>query len=146
MQKAHLLTIVKFKQRKYFYRIYYYTYSISFTMLLSVSATNISNIWYLSNYGSDDNDCHSARTPCKNLQTVLDKTTDGAVIYVLSLFLALDMNIQPCHYNERRECCTVESSISYTITTYNETYFTPTCYSKSNHISFFTINFNFNKH
>ena len=127
--------------------MYYYTYSISFILLLSVSAINnsttwyvsdngsgsLNNIWYVSDYGSDDNDCHSARIPCKNLQTVLDRATDGADIYVMSPTLSLGMIIKPCFGDN---CCTVESSISYTITTYNETYFTPTCYSKSNHISF----------
>ena len=113
--------------------MYYYTYSISFILVLSGSAIHISNTWYVSHYGSDDNDCRSARTPCKNLQTVLDKATNGAVIYVLSLFLVFEKNIKPCHYNERSVCCTVESSTSYTITTYNRAYFRPIC-SKLNYI------------
>ena len=43
-----------------------------------ICISEISNIWYVSDDGSDDNDCHSASTPCRNLQTVLDRATDGA--------------------------------------------------------------------
>ena len=123
--------------------MYYYTYSISFILLLSVSAIHISNTWYVSDDGLDNNDCHSARTPCKNLQTVLDRATDGADIYVISPTLSLGMIIKPCHIPG--SCCRVESSISYTITAYNETHFTPTCHRKSNHIIYY-ISFNFTKH
>ena len=93
------------------------------------SAFNISNIWYVSDYGSDENDCHSASAPCRNLQAVLDRATYDADIYVISPTLSLGMIIkrQGWEYS-----CMVESSISYTITTYNETHFTPTC-RKSNH-------------
>ena len=103
-------------------------------MFLYASAFNISNIWYVSNYGLDNNDCHSVRTPCKNLQTVLDRATDGADMYVTSHTVSLGMIIKPSrHYGN---CCRVESSISYTITTYNETYFTPTC-GKLNYIIYY---------
>ena len=114
-------------------------------MFLYASAPKISNIWYVSDDGLDNNNCHSASAPCKNLQTVLDRATDGADIYVTSSTLALGIIKRQCQYNQDSNCCTVESSISYTITTYNETYFTPTC-SKSNHISLFTIYFNFDEH
>ena len=50
----------------------------------------LDNIWYVSDSGSDDNDCHSESAPCKNLQTVLDRATDGADIYVTSATLSLD--------------------------------------------------------
>ena len=96
-------------------------------MFLYASAPKISNIWYVSDDGLDNNDCHSARTQCKNLQTVLDRATYGADIYVISPTLSLGMIIKPCHVYEKWNCCAVESSLSYTITTYNETYFTPTC-------------------
>ena len=93
------------------------------------SAFNISNIWYVSDYGSDENDCHSTYAPCQNLHTVLEKSTDGADIYVISPTLSFGMIIKRQGWEH---CCMVESSISYTITTYNETHFTPTC-RKSNH-------------
>ena len=48
-----------------------------------------SNTWFLSEFGSDDNDCHSEFTQCRNLQTVLDRATDGADIYVTSWRLPL---------------------------------------------------------
>ena len=115
--------------------MYDYTYLISFILLLSVSAIHISNTWYVSDSGSDDNDCHSVSAPCRILQTVLDRATDGADIYVTSPTLSLGMNKKRCHYIDRT-CCTVESSISYTITTYNETYFTPTC-GKLNYIIYY---------
>ena len=50
----------------------------------------LDNIWYVSDSGSDDNDCHSESAPCKNLQTVLDRATDGADIYITSETLSLD--------------------------------------------------------
>ena len=47
-----------------------------------------SNIWYVSDYGSDANHCHVPTVPCKNLQTVLDRAAkmygDDAQIYVTS--------------------------------------------------------------
>ena len=45
---------------------------------------------YISDFGSDDNDCHLESAPCRNLQTVLDRATDGADIYVTSKTLSLD--------------------------------------------------------
>ena len=62
------------------------------------------NIWYVSDYGSDDNDCHSASASCWNLQTVLDRATDGADIYVTSDTLSLD-----------GFSCYISSPLSYTI-------------------------------
>ena len=47
--------------------------------------TVYSNIWYVSDDGSDDSDCHSASAPCRNLQIVLDRAANGADIYVTSL-------------------------------------------------------------
>ena len=60
----------------------------------------LDNIWYVSDYGSDDNDCHSESAPCRNLQTVLDRATDGADIYVTSATLSLGAD------------CTVTTNIS----------------------------------
>ena len=51
-------------------------------MLIKFVDFKSNNIWYVSDDGSDDNDCHSASAPCRNLQTVLNNATDGADIYV----------------------------------------------------------------
>ena len=45
----------------------------------------------MSDGGSDDNDCCLGSTPCRNLQTVLDRARDGAHIYVTSPTLSLDV-------------------------------------------------------
>ncbi len=49
-----------------------------------ICLTEQPNIWFVSAYGSDENDCHTESTPCKNLQTVLNRAEDGADIYVTS--------------------------------------------------------------
>ena len=67
-----------------------------------------SNIWYVSDDGSDDNGCHSASTPCRNLQTVLNRATDGADIYVTSPTLSID-------YIKKDGRCIISSSLSYTL-------------------------------
>ena len=54
----------------------------------------------MSDYGTDDNDCHSESVPCRNLQTVMDRATDGADVYVTSNILSLST-------------CIVNSTISY---------------------------------
>ena len=66
----------------------------------------------MSNDGSGDNDCHSESAPCRNLQTVLHRETDGADIYVISQTLSLDSNIHQCLYGP---CCLVDSSLSYNL-------------------------------
>ena len=53
-------------------------------------ADDTQNIWYVSDGGSDQNDCHTESTPCRNLQTVLGRAADGAAIYVTSTTLSLD--------------------------------------------------------
>ena len=76
---------------------------------------SLNNIWYVSDYGSDHNNCHSASTPCRNLQTVLDRATDGAEIYVTSPTLSLD-------YIKKDGHCIISSSLSYTLRSfYNST-------------------------
>ena len=70
------------------------------------------NIWYVSDDGSDNNDCHSKSAPYRNLQTVLDRATDGADIYVISQTLLLDSNINKCLYGPY---CLVDSSLSYNL-------------------------------
>ena len=59
----------------------------------SITASQSVNIWYVSDFGSDDNNCHSASAPCRNLQTILDRAIDGADIYVTSNTLSLDFVI-----------------------------------------------------
>ena len=76
-----------------------------------------SNIWYVSDSGSDDNDCHSASAPCRNLQTVLDRATDGADIYVTSDTLSLNLVLKP--YGEP-EVCVINSSLSYTVRSFHK--------------------------
>ena len=79
------------------------------------------NTWYVSEFGSDDNDCHSESAPCKNLQTVLSRATDGADIYVTSRSLLLDGR----HRNYF--ACTISSPLSYTISHLYNTSFTFSC-------------------
>ena len=55
----------------------------------------MANIWYVSDERSDDNDCQTECTPCKNLQTVLDRASDGADLLFIVMFniLAAFMNV-----------------------------------------------------
>ena len=94
---------------------------------------NLSNIWYVSDDGSDYNDCHSVSAPCRNLQTVLDRATDGTDIYVTSDTLALDGNFiietTKDYFIDLLQIivCTIESPLSYTISHLNDSFFTVTC-------------------
>ena len=92
----------------------------------AISVPLASNIWYVSDDGSDDNDCHSASATCRNLQTVLDRATDGADIYVTSDTLSLDRYMNK--YNE----CEIDSPLSYTISHLDNKLFTVTCNSGKN--------------
>ena len=74
----------------------------------------MSNILYVSDNGSDQNDCPMQSTPCQNLQTVLDRAMDGADIYVTSDTLSL----YPCKVN---------SSLSYNIMRINGEKFSMMC-------------------
>ena len=85
-----------------------------------IEDSKLVNIWYVSDYGSDENACHSASAPCRNLQTVLDRATDGADIYVTSDTLSLDG-----HKNEYG--CEISSPLSYTISHLDKNMFTFTC-------------------
>ena len=94
---------------------------INILSLLKV-ADSEQNIWYVSDDGSDDNDCYSESAPCKNLQTVLDRATDGANIYVTSETMSLDkvqrnvsFNIALGIFQETLSGlgCIVESRISF---------------------------------
>ena len=102
----------------------------------------LSNTWYVSDEGSDDNDCHSVSAPCRNLQTVLDRATDGADIYVTSLTLSLDavhtnslVNINLHYFKEHYlslTSCLVVGSISYSINSINGSHVNVTCSGQYN--------------
>ena len=85
---------------------------------MCIVGSKLINIWYVSDDGSDDSDCHSASVPCKNLQTVLNRATDGADIYVTSDSLSLDGH-----------GCEISSPLSYTISPLDNKMFTFTCQS-----------------
>ena len=85
----------------------------------------------MSDNGTDNNDCHSASAPCKNLQTVLDRATDDADIYVTSDTLSLDFHRQQCEFPGQEQyysfsveypaehapvsCCVVNSNLTYNL-------------------------------
>ena len=108
----------------------------------------LNNTWYVSDYGSDDNDCHSESTSCRNLQTVLDRATDGADIYVISPKLSLDAvytNTTVYQYyvtnndyefanynNETLASCLVTGSISYSISSMDGSPVNVTCSGQYN--------------
>ena len=82
-------------------------------------------VWFASDEGSDANDCHSESTPCKNLQAVLDRATDGVNIYITSETLSLDLVNDTVFYKTHRNkpttrsCCLINSSLSYIIQSIN---------------------------
>ena len=84
---------------------------------LGVSTTNI---WYVSEFGTDDNDCRSEFSQCRHLQTILDRARDGAQIYVTSGRLLLSRGKKtasmPKHiaYEKSRQCPLV-AGISFTL-------------------------------
>ena len=98
-----------------------------------IDISEISNIWYVSNYGSDDNNCHSTSAPCGNLQAVLDRAADGADIYVTSDSLSMYDRNSTVVFEHRhgvyieQKCCMVNSSLSYSIRRTNGGSFTVTC-------------------
>ena len=55
-------------------------------------------------------------SPCRNLQTVLDRATNGADIYVTSDILSLDaVHDNVSHVDHDHACCLILSSLTYTI-------------------------------
>ncbi len=84
-----------------------------------------SNAWFVSDHGSDDNDCHTEYSPCKNLQTVIDRAEDSAAIYVTSKSLSLDYLHQPDE--DGFMCCVIKGSLSFRIESLNGTNFRFTC-------------------
>ena len=94
-------------------------------------------IWFLSDEGSDQYNCQTESTPCKNLQTVLDRATDGAEIYVTSEILSLDLVNDTIWYKMpywpipvTGSCCLINSSLSYTLRNINGTKTNIICSSK----------------
>ena len=89
----------------------------------------------MSDDGSDDNDCHSASTSCRNLQTVLDRATDGADIYVTSDSLSLDFVHNVAWFPgvlgefdpEMHNCCQLSSSLLYSLSSLNGNIVNITC-------------------
>ena len=81
----------------------------------------------MSDDGSDDNDCRSESTPCRNLQTVLNRATDGADIYVTSDTLSMNGRLVYDRLQRPWTICTIESPLSYTISHLKAKFFTPIC-------------------
>ena len=99
-------------------------------------------IWFISDEGSDRYDCQTESTPCKNLQTVLDRASDGAEIYVTSETLSLDLVDESFWYKmafwklpiNGKKSCLINSSLSYTLRSISGTKTNIICSSK-----YFTI-------
>ena len=92
-------------------------------------------IWFLSDDGFDKHNCQMESTPCRNLQTVLDRASDGADIYVTSETLSLDLVNDTVWYTMSYwiltgSCCLINSSLSYTLRSINGTKTNITCSSK----------------
>ena len=98
-------------------------------------------IWFVSDEGSDKYNCQTKSAPCKNLQTVLDRASDGAEIYVTSETLSLDLvndtvwyKIAFWSWTVTGSSCLINSSLSYTLRSINGTKTKIICSSK-----YFTI-------
>ena len=83
-------------------------------------------IWFVSDEGSDQYNCQTESTPCKNLQTVLDRASDRAEIYVTSKTLSLGLVTNTVWYKiaswrspRPGSCCLINSSLSYTLRSIN---------------------------
>ena len=87
------------------------------------------NIWYVSDDGSDDNDCHSESAPCRNLQIVLNRATDGADIYVTSDTLSLSgaQVKNAISKPEQEDVCLLMSNISYSLSSVSNKLVKVTC-------------------
>ena len=86
------------------------------------------NTWYVSDNGSDVANCQTASTLCRNLQTVLNKAVDGAVIFVTSTSLNLDGGLTDVDGTSN---CVLESSVSFSIQPFNNENVEVTCSGKS---------------
>ena len=94
-------------------------------------------IWFVSDEGSDRDNCQTESTPCKNLQTVLNRASDHAEIYVTSETLSLDLVKDMVWYKMAHwygklsgSCCLINSSLSYTLRNINVTKTNIICSSK----------------
>ena len=95
-------------------------------------------IWFVSDEGSDRYNCQTEFTPCKNLQTVLDRALDGVEIYVTSETLSLDLVHETVWYKMpiwgiytiSGYCCFINSSLSYTLKSIDGTKTNITCSGK----------------
>ena len=94
-------------------------------------------IWFVSDEGSDRYNCQTKSTPCKHLQTVLDRASDGAEIYITSETLSLDLVNDTVWYKMAYSrfpltgsCCLINSSLSYTLRSINGTKTNIICLSK----------------
>ena len=94
-------------------------------------------IWFVSDEGSDSDNCQTESTPCKNLQAVLDRASDGAEIYVTSETLSLGLVTDTVWYKMpyrswalTGSCCLINSSLSYTLRSINGTKTNIICSSK----------------
>ena len=83
-------------------------------------------IWFVSDEGSDKNNCHTESTPCRNLQTVLDRALGDTNIYVTSSTLSLALfNASLWHKlafgkkSSMESCCMIHSNLSYTLRSIN---------------------------
>ena len=79
-------------------------------------------IWFVSDEGSDENNCHTESTPCRNLQTVLDRALDDADIYVTSSTLSLALfnasfwdKLAFGKKSSMESCCMIHSNLSYAL-------------------------------
>ena len=95
-------------------------------------------VWFVSDGGCDKYDCQTESTPCQNLQTVLDRASDGAGICVASETLSLDLVDDTVWYTMTfwdnfaliGSCCLINSSLSYTLSSINGTKIKITCSSE----------------
>lgn len=95
------------------------------------------NTWFVSDDGSDRNDCNTETRLCKKLQTVLNRAADGADIYVVSKTLSSDdihsnvwLESDPRFGSQDgrlMDCCKINSSLSYSLKGFNGTQFKVTC-------------------
>ena len=83
--------------------------------------------WFVSDEGSDENNCQTESSPCNNLQTILDRASDKANIYSTSDTLSLDLVNDTVWYKMATwrtftltgSCCLINSSLSYALRSIN---------------------------
>ncbi len=85
------------------------------------------NIWFVSDEGSDANNCQTESAPCHNLQTVLNRASDGADIFVLSDTVSLNAVRGRIRVRDFEPTCQINSSFSFSISGVNGTRFSFGC-------------------